>query len=194
MSSIERVNVANIKENFLGTEIVRLHVAQYFKFQKNARERQAILEDYGLWFPNYDPTKTPLVVREKMWRDEVTDENGFIEFPPGVLVLGHTAENIEVPADIGLCMEGLFISESTGKILPLTTDVAAPSLHAGSKGPQTYEIINQSERALKVKVEDLVCIASVFHLGQPSVLAQENRDTTFGIQVSGKIKHGTKFF
>jgi len=66
MSNRERMNVSDMIENFPGTEVIRLHLADYFRSRKSAEEIQAILEKNGFWGPGYDPVVTPLEVREQM--------------------------------------------------------------------------------------------------------------------------------
>ena len=91
-------------------------------------------------------------------------------------------------------MEEFFIAESTGEKLPLTTNIGAPLVHPGSRGPQTFEIINMGAIPLRISVKDLICIAQVFRLKQPSVAAQRNMSKGFTNQLASEILLGTEFF
>lgn len=142
----------------------RFHVARYFLVHKPAHEMDEILVAHGLPPGVYDPVMTPAEVKKLLWNKAEADGEGYFTFYPGVMVLGHTAESIRIPLDRTLRMRERFVSKETSQELPLTTNWGAPGLHAGSTGPQTYEILNMSEFPLRVKVSDLICVADVFRL------------------------------
>ena len=186
----KRVDVSSIIENRNGEPIIRLHLASYFRVSKTKQEQEGIYISYGLE-PVYDPVRITPEIEEEFWEDGFVTKDGFFTFPPKRLILGHTLESIEVPANIGLRMREFFYSEKTGKMLPLTTNCGAPLIHPGSTGPQTYEIINTSDQQLNVRVSELFCYLDVDYFGDPSVLAQQNLSRgTFGNQTPGKIKLG----
>ncbi|MEK7450912.1 MAG: hypothetical protein AAB662_03190 [Patescibacteria group bacterium] len=185
-----RVDISKIVENAGKKPVVRLHLASYFRVSKTRREQERIYISHGLE-PVYDPVRITPEIQEELWEDRSVDTNGFFTFPPKRLILGHTLENIKVPADIGLRMREFFYSEKTGKILPLTTNWGAPLIHPGSTGPQTYEIFNMSNQPLSVRVAKLICYLDVDYFNEPSVSAQQKMSKgEFGNQVPGKIKLG----
>lgn len=186
----KRVDTSNIIENRNGKPIIRLHLASYFRVHKDRVETEKVFRLHGLE-PVYDPARITPDIEEEFWEDRITDSNGFFTFPPKRLILGHTREGIEVPANIALVMREFFYSEKAGNILPLTTNCGAPLIHPGSTGPQTYEIINKSDQPLKVCVSDLVCFLEVERLNEPSVLAQQKLSRgNFGDQKKDKIELG----
>lgn len=193
MSSVvetEHIDISKIVENTGIGPIVRLHLASYFRVSKTGREQRKIYISHGLE-PIYDPVRVAPEMQEELWEDGSADSNGFFTFPPRRLILGHTLESIRVPADISLRMREFFYSEKTGRILPLTTNWGAPLIHPGSTGPQTYEIINQSDQPLSMSISELICHLDVDHLSGPSVLAQQKLSNgKFGDQKKGKIELG----
>lgn len=185
-----RVDVSSIIENRNREPIIRLHLASYFRVSKTRQEKEKIFISHGLK-PVYDPVRITPEIEEEFWEDGFADKDGFFTFPPKRLILGHTLESIEVPANIALVMREFFYSEKTGKILPLTTNCGAPLIHPGSTGPQTYEIINTSNQPLSVRVSKLISYLDVDYLSEPSVLAQQSMSKgTFSVQTPGKIDLG----
>jgi len=186
----KRVDVSKIIENRKRKSTIRLHLAPYFRVQKDRVEAEEIFRLHGME-PIYDPVRITAEINEELWKDCLVDHNGFFTFSPKRLILGHTLEYINVPANIGLRMREFFYSEKTGKILPLTTNCGASSIHPGSAGPQTYEIINISDQPLSVRVSKLICLLDVDYLEEPSILAQQKSSKgQFGDQKRGKIKLG----
>lgn len=170
--------------------VVRLHLASYFRVNKTEQEQKRVYISHGLE-PVYDPVRVTPEIAEELWEDHFTDSSGFFTFPPKRLVLGHTLESIEVPADMGLRMREFFYSKKTGKILPLTTNCGAPLIHPGSIGPQTYEIRNISDWPLSIRVSRLICYLDAYYFSKPSILAQQNLSRgEFGDQKRGKIELG----
>lgn len=187
-----QTDVSKIVEIAGKNPVVRLHLASYFRMQKTGDEIRKILSSHGLDFA-YDPVRITPEIEEELWEDHSTDPDGFFTFLPKRLILGHTLESIKVPANMGLLMREFFYLEETGEILPLTTNCSAPGIHPGSCGPQTYEIINTSDKPLSLRVSDLICYLDVDYLNDPSVLAQQNFPKgEFGNQSPGKIKLGNK--
>lgn len=184
------IDISKIVENIGIGSIVRLHLASYFRVSKTKQEQERIYISHGLE-PAYDPVRVTPEIQEELWRDGFADSNGFFTFPPRRLILGHTLESIRVPADISLRMKEFFYSEKTGRIFPLTTNWGAPLIHPGSTGPQAYEIINQSDQPLSVRVSRLICYLDVKRLNGLSVLAQQKLSKgTFSDQKRGKIELG----
>ncbi len=70
----------------------------------------------------------------------------------------------------------------------MTTNLGASGLHAGSVGPQTYEIINESRSRLNLRVSDLVCVADIVPLTGETY--SRNNSRTFGEQKVGEIIPG----
>lgn len=170
--------------------IIRLHLASYFRVMRSRGEQERILISHGLE-PVYDPVRITPKINEELWEDQNADGNGFFTFLPRRLVLGHTLESIEVPANIALVMREFFYSEKTGKILPLITNCGAPLIHPGSTGPQTYEIFNTSDQPLSVRVSELICFLDVEDVIGPSVLPQRKLSKGgFRKQVPGEIELG----
>lgn len=164
------------------------HVANYFLVRKPANEETEVLVAHGLNPYVYDPVMTPLEVRRLLWDQGATDAEGFFTFYPSRMVLGHTAESIIIPLDRTLRMRDRFVSKERGQEVPLTTNWGAPLLHAGSRGPQTYEIVNESRTPLRIKVADLICVADVFQL-TGEVLPRDGA-RSFGEQKVGEISVG----
>ena len=164
------------------------HVANYFLVRKPVDEETEVLGAHGLNPYVYDPVMTPLEVKRLLWDQGVTDAEGFFTFYPSRMVLGHTAESIIIPLNRTLRMRDRFVSKETGQEIPLTTNLGAPLLHAGSRGPQTYEIINESRTPLRIKVADLMCLADVFQL-TGEVLPRDGA-SSFGEQKVGEISVG----
>ncbi len=163
----------------------RFHVASYFLVHKPPHEIDRILVARELPPGEYIPVMIPNEVKKLLWDEAQADEEGYFTFHPGVIVLGHTAESIRIPLDRDLRMRSHFVLESLDWRLPLTTNLEAPGLHAGSVGPQTYEIVNESRSRLKLRVADLVCIADVLQLtGKTSLLDNKG---TFSAQKVGEI-------
>lgn len=186
----EHIDISKIVGNKGEEPIVRLHLASYFRVHKDRIETERVFRLHGLK-PVYDPVRIMPEIQEALWEDCSADSNGFFTFPPKRLVLGHTSESIVVPANIGLRMRDFFYSEKTGEVLPLTTNCTAPLIHPGSTGPQTYEIINQSDQPLRVRVSELICCFDVDYFSGPSVLAQQKLSRgEFGDQKRGKIELG----
>jgi deoxycytidine triphosphate deaminase len=188
MRSFEREQI--LRETLGSTSSIDLHLATYFRVRKPWVEIQVILGQNGLSATAFDPIMTPPEVVEQMWEERHTDETGIFTFEPGVLVLGHTLESVKIPDDAFWRMRQYFTSGQTNEILPLTTNVGAPLLHPGSQGPQTYEIVNESNLPLKVNISDLVSTADVFKLSAPSLIAQNKSRGTFRVQTTGKIDLG----
>lgn len=184
------IDISKIVENTGKKPVIRLHLASYFRVSKSREEQERVLISHGLE-PVYDPVRITPEINEELWEDQYADKNGFFTFFPRRLVLGHTLESIEVPANIALVMREFFYSEKTGKILQLTTNWGAPLIHPGSTGPQTYEIFNMSKQPLSVHVSKLICFLDVEDVIGPSVLPQRKLSKgEFGNQVPGKIKLG----
>lgn len=185
-----RVDVSSIIENRDREPIIHLHLAPYFRVHKNKIETEKVFISHGLE-PIYDPVTITPEIEEKFWEDQYADKNGFFTFPSQRLILGHTLENIVVPANIGLRMREFFRSEETGETFPLTTNLNAPLIHPGSTGPQTYEIYNTSRQPLTICVSKLVCDLDVDFYERPSIIAQQKLPKgQFGDQERGKIKLG----
>lgn len=185
-----RVDVANIIENRDKTPLIRLHLASYFRVSKTRQEKEKIFTSHGLE-PVYDPIRITPEIEEELWEYQYVDKNGFFTFPSKRLILGHTSENIMVPANIGLRMREFFRSEETGETLPLTTNLSAPLIHPGSTGPQTYEIYNTSKQPLVVCISKLVCDLDVDFYERPSIIAQQKLSKgQFSNQNPGEIKLG----
>jgi len=184
------IHISKIIEKGENGQIIKLHLANYFRVHKDKAATEAVFRLHGLE-PIYDPVRITPEIAEEFWEDQHADKSGFFIFPSKRLILGHTLEGIVVPADAGLRMRDLFHSEKTGEILPLTTNWGAPLIHPGSTGPQTYEIINISNQPLKVYISELVCFLDVEYLTGPSILAQQKLSKgEFGNQEKGKIKLG----
>ncbi len=184
------VDISTIIENKGKKPVVRLHLASYFRVHKDKIETEKVFRLHGME-PVYDPVTITPDIEEEFWEDGFADSNGFFTFFPKRLVLGHTLESVRVPANRGLRMREFFYSEKTGKILPLTTNCGAALIHPGSTGPQTYEIINESDQPLSVCVSELICYFDVDYFSGPSVLAQQKLSRgKFGDQIPGKIELG----
>lgn len=186
----KNIGMSSIIEKRNGKSIIRLHLASYFRVMRSREEQERILISHGLELV-YDPVRITPEINEELWKDQYADKNGFFTFLPRRLVLGHTLESIEVPANIALVMREFFYSEKTGEILPLITNCGAPLIHPLSTGPQTYEIFNMSNQPLSVRVSELICFLDVHRVIGPSVLPQQKLSKgEFGDQVPGKIKLG----
>lgn len=186
----ESIDISKIVEKKGKEPVIRLHLASYFRVHKNKTETEKVFRLHGLE-SIYDPVRITPEIEEEFWEDGFVDRDGFFTFPPKRLVLGHTLESIEVPANMGLKMRGFFYSEKTGETLPLTTNCGAPLIHPGSIGPQTYEIINTSDFPLRIHTPELICYFDVDYLSEPSVLAQQNLPKgEFRNQTPGKIELG----
>lgn len=184
------IDISKIVENTGKKPVIRLHLASYFRVGKSREEQERVLISHGM-VPVYDPVLITPEINEELWEDQHADKDGFFTFLPRRLVLGHTLESIEVPANIALVMREFFYSEKTGKILPLTTNWGAPLIHPESTGPQTYEIFNMSKQPLSVRVSKLICFLDVEDVIGASVLTQRKLSKgEFGDQVPGKIKLG----
>jgi hypothetical protein len=190
MNEFESTQAAE-KELFGHNSTIDLHLASYFRVRKPWVEIQAILRNNGLPDTALDLLMTPLGVLEQMWTDETADKNGMFTFQPGVLILGHTSENVEIPADKSWRMRQYFIDKNR-TVLPLTTNVGAPFLHPGSRGPQTYEIINKSDFPITFNISDLICITDVSNLSGPSYGALNQSKSVFSVQKPNKISLGLK--
>jgi len=190
LESENRVDVSSIIENHNRKPIIRLHLASYFRVSRTKQEKNKIYASYGLK-AIYDPVRITPEINEKLWEYQYADKKGFFTFLPQRLILGHTLESIEVPANISLKMREFFYSEKTRKVLPLTTNLGAPLIHPGSTGPQTYEIINKSNRPLNLRVSQLICDLDVEYLNESSILAQQKLSKgQFSNQNPGEIKLG----
>ena len=186
----KRVDVSNIVESRNKEPIIHLHLASYFRVSKTKQEKEKIFAFHGLDFV-YDPVRITPEIEEELWEYQYADKNGLFTFPPKRLILGHTLESIEVPANIGLRMREFFRSEETGEILPLTTNLSAPLIHPGSTGPQTYEIYNTSEQPLIICISKLVCDLDVDFYKRPSIIARQKLSKgRFGDQKKDEIKLG----
>ncbi len=184
------IDVSNLVEKGDGEPVIRLHVASYFRVRKNREEQERILISHGLE-PVYDPVRITPEIDAELWEDGFADKNGFFTFPPKKLILGHTLENIIVPANIGLRMREFFRSSETGEALSLMTNCGAPLIHPGSTGPQTYEIYNTDKQSLTVCISKLVCDLDVYFYEEPSITAQEQLSKgQFRKQEPGKIELG----
>lgn len=183
------IGIPKLIENRPEGPVVYLHVATYFKVRKDKLEQDRIFRAHGL-APCYDPVRITPEIEEELWEDRNADRDGAFTFPPQTLVLGHTREWIIVPTNISLIMRDRFRTKEAGEVLPLTTNLGAPLIHPGSIGPQTYEIYNESQEALKVYVNNLVCVADIDFLTGHSVIAQNKRGN-FSDQEPGKIKVGS---
>lgn len=184
------IDVSRIIESVGKEPAVRLHLAPYFKVNKTKQEQKRVYNSHGLK-PVYDPVRVTPKIEEELWEDGLADKNGFFTFLPERLILGHTLESIEIPANIFLRMRKFFYSEKTKEILPLTTNLTAPLIHPKSTGPQTYEIVNMSSQMLNVCVSDLVCVLDVKYLNDSFIHVQQRPARSgFSNQLEGEIKLG----
>lgn len=188
MAEFERDQL--IRELLGSSSSVELHVAQYFRVRKPWEEVRLILERNGLKNSAFDPAFTPIEVVEQMWEDQYLTEQGMFTFRPSVLVLGHTSESLEIPADQLWRMRQYFSDSKTGEMLPLTTNLGAPLIHSGSRGPQTYEIVNKGSETIEINIADMICVADVFQLKGPSLGAMVGKKGTFSTQIPGRIEIG----
>lgn len=160
-----------------------LHLAPYFRLAKTPAE----LEADGL--PLYTDRLIPKEIREQMWKDVTADENGMFTFPSKHLILGHTRENVHIPGNEQWRMSPYFIDEQTGRMLPLLTNMTAPTLKRGSQGPQTYEIRNESAQDITMDISRLVCLTDVVLL-DGNVGLQQQASGKFATQHVGTISLG----
>lgn len=167
-------------------ETVIFHLAPYFRIQKTGEECTEILKTHDLK-PVFDPAFITPEIQELLWEEAKADNSGWFTFPPRRLVLGHTTEEIHVPADRCYYFRQYFINQVTGETLPLTTNLSAPLIKSWAKGPQTYEILNKSPKPLVLRVADLICIADVLILSERSHRPEKGN---FSTQEVGKIRLG----
>lgn len=127
-----------------------------------------------------------LVSREQFLEDIDADENGNFTFIPRKLYLAYTQEEVLVPDNESWRFRSYFIMEDSGQPTLLTTNLTAPTIQPGSRGPQTYEILNESDNPLTVHVPNLACIVAVFRLTGNV----QRRPETFAIQTGQRPRLG----
>ncbi|GEM_PF-6644490 len=160
-----------------------------FRKMKSRLEIEKILAERGLGPQfNPDPEVTQSEVKELLFEDAQADEEGNFTFPSRRVVLGHTAEDISVPTNEQHRMRAYFVLKKTREMTHLTTNLGAPTLHPGSKGPQTYEIYNEEKHSLTVNINDLICFVDVFKMDDH--ILEGSTSVTFGNQTRGAISLG----
>lgn len=162
-----------------------LSLASYFLVMKPEEEIKKILNNAGVDF--YDSQKAPKDLKEALWEEKEAKDGLFI-FLPQTVVLGHTQEHLVMHDDVALLMEDYFREKSTGRVLPLTTNLTASLIHPGNSGPQTYEVYNGTNDAITVDVASLLCTTYVLPLTSP--MTKRESEKKFFIQKMGKISVG----
>lgn len=104
-----------------------------------------------------DPTHREYDIDEalaELTTQEVIGENGF-EFPKSEMILGWTAEFIDLPIDtrIAARVEG----ESSLARLGIVVHMTAPTIHAGFKGQIQLEMINHGAHPVLLRPGMRVC-------------------------------------
>lgn len=163
------------------------HVDSYFLIQKEQEAVEEIMQERGLSWEDYYYKISPEERKNIGWEEREADEDGFFIFPRGKLILGHTKEDVEIPRNRHFRMTDIFVT--THGVLPLRTN-SAPLIHPGSRGPQTYEIINVGDCDLKLRVSDLSCPVDIFALDHDSALTGVKDGNNFSIQERGCISLG----
>lgn len=157
------------------------HVDSYFLVQKDRPVVEEELIRRGIDWEDYYKL-SPEERREIGWKERRA-RGGYFTFPKGKLILAHTKENIRVPTD------RLFWMKSTFEGYPsLLTNVSAPLIHPGSKGPQTYEIVNMGGFDLRLKIKDLSCRVDIYPLDSRDTA--NSRSSGFSVQKRGRILLG----
>jgi len=104
-----------------------------------------------------DPSHEKFVAERtlaKVTKQTIIDKNGYLLFP-GKLILGWTAERVELPIHSRLAarIEG----KSSLARLGLGVHITAPIIHSGFANPIRLEIINHGVVPIRLRIEMRIC-------------------------------------